>query len=90
MTTFNALAVTEFQPEPTFQVNFPEDFEPSSTPTFKAIGSLPEKCDPFATCESFGFGETVSENGGVNQQSVLQEQQLWLQNQNKIMAKHLI
>ncbi|CDY53396.1 BnaAnng12440D [Brassica napus] len=90
MTTFNALAVTEFQPQPTFQVNFPEDFEPSSTPTFKAIGSLPEKCDPFATFESFGFGETVSENGGVNQQSVLQEQQLWLQNQNKIMAKHLI
>ncbi|CAA7054096.1 unnamed protein product [Microthlaspi erraticum] len=77
MNTFNALAVTEFQPEPTFQVNVPEDFEPS-------------KCDPFATFESFGFGETVSEHGGVHQQSVLQEQQLWLQNQNKIIAKHLI
>ncbi|KAG2324164.1 hypothetical protein Bca4012_038561 [Brassica carinata] len=89
-TTFDALAVTEFQLEPTFQANFPGDFEPSSTPTFKATGSLPEKCDPFATFESFGFGETVSENGGVNQQSVLQEQQLWLQNQNKIMAKHLM
>ncbi|KAF8106474.1 hypothetical protein N665_0139s0064 [Sinapis alba] len=90
MTTFSALAVTEFQPEPTFQVNFPEDFEPSSTPTFKATGIQPVKCDPFAKFESFGFGETVSENGGVDQQSVLQEQQLWLQNQNKIMAKHLI
>ncbi|CAH8306025.1 unnamed protein product [Eruca vesicaria subsp. sativa] len=90
MTTFDALAVTEFKPEPTFQVNFPEDFEPSSTPTFKATAIQPVKCDPFATFESFGFGETVSENGGVDQQSVLQEQQLWLQNQNKIMAKHLI
>ncbi|KAJ0245056.1 Clathrin coat assembly protein AP180 [Hirschfeldia incana] len=90
MSTFNALAVTEFHPEPTFQVNFPEDFEPSSTPTFKATRSMPEKCDPFATFESFGFGETVSGNGGVNKQSVLQEQQLWLQNQNKIMARHLI
>ncbi|KAJ4914930.1 Clathrin coat assembly protein AP180 [Raphanus sativus] len=90
MTTFNALAVTEFQPEPTFQVNFPEDFEPSSTPTFKATRSSPEKCDPFATFESFGSGETVSENRGVKQQSVLQEQQLWLQNQNKIIAKHLM
>lgn len=90
MTTFSALALTEFQPEPTFQVNVPEDFEPSSTPTFKATGTLPVECDPFTTFEStFGFGETLSENGGVNQQSVLQEQQLWLQNQKKIIAKHL-
>ncbi|KFK42830.1 hypothetical protein AALP_AA1G044900 [Arabis alpina] len=83
MSTFNALGVTEFQPEPTFQVHVPEDFEPSSTPTFKA--ALPAKC----TFESFGFGETFSENGVVHQQAVLQEQQLWLQNQNKIIAKHL-
>ncbi|KAL1212347.1 Clathrin coat assembly protein [Cardamine amara subsp. amara] len=89
MTTFNTLAVTEFQPEPTFQVNVPDDFEPSSTPTFKATGVLAVKSDPFATFESFGFGETFSESGGVHQQSVLQEQQLWLQNQNKIIAKHL-
>ncbi|CAH2038885.1 unnamed protein product [Thlaspi arvense] len=89
MTTFNAFAVTEFQPEPTFQVNVPEDFEPSFTPTFKATGVLPVKCDPFSTFESFGFGETVSENGGVHQKSVLEEQQLWLQNQSKIIAKHL-
>ncbi|ESQ36422.1 hypothetical protein EUTSA_v10007033mg [Eutrema salsugineum] len=89
MTTFNALAVTEFQPEPTFQVDVPEDFEPSSTPTFKATGILPVNFDPFATFESFGFGETVSENGVVHQQSVLQEQQLWLVNQKKIIAKHL-
>lgn len=83
MTTFSALAVTE----PTFQVHIPEDFEPSSTPTFKA--ALPTKCDPFVTFESFGFGDTFSENGVVHQQAVLQEQQLWLQNQNKIIAKHL-
>lgn len=88
MTMFNSLAVTEFKPEPTFQVNVPEDFEPSSTPTFKATGLSPVK-GPFATFESFGFGDTFSENGGVHEQSVLQEQQLWLQNQNKILAKHL-
>ncbi|XP_010457575.1 PREDICTED: clathrin coat assembly protein AP180-like [Camelina sativa] len=90
ITTFNPLAMTEFQPEPTFQVNAPEDFEPSSTPTFKATGILPVKGDPFADpFESFGFGDTFSENGGVHEQSVLQEQHLWLQNQNKILAKHL-
>ncbi|KAG2320247.1 hypothetical protein Bca4012_053437 [Brassica carinata] len=88
-TTFNVLALTEFQPELTIQGNVPGDFEPSTVPTFKATRSLPEKSEPFATFESFGFGETVSENGGVDQQSVLQEQQLWLQNQNKIIAKHL-
>ncbi|KAJ4878857.1 Clathrin coat assembly protein AP180 [Raphanus sativus] len=82
-TTFNALAVTDFQ------VNVPDDFEPSTAPTFKATGSLPDKCEPFATFESFGFEESVLENGGVHEQSVLQEQQLWLQNQNKIIAKHL-
>jgi hypothetical protein len=89
MITFGGLALTGFQPEPTFQVNVPDDFEPSSTPTFKATETLPMKCDPFTTFESFGFGETFSENGGVNQQSVLQEQQIWLQNQKKIIAKHL-
>ncbi|EOA39863.1 hypothetical protein CARUB_v10008537mg [Capsella rubella] len=89
LTTFNPLAVTEFQPKPTFQVNVPEDFEPSSTPTFKAAGVLPVKGDPFTTFENFGFVDTFSENGGVHDQSVLQEQQLWLQNQNKILAKHL-
>ncbi|KAF2588697.1 hypothetical protein F2Q70_00037987 [Brassica cretica] len=57
-TAFNALALTEFQG------NVPDDFVPSSAPTFKATGSLPDKCEPFATFESFGFGESVSENGG--------------------------
>ncbi|KAJ0236128.1 Clathrin coat assembly protein AP180 [Hirschfeldia incana] len=81
-TTFNALALTDLG-------NVPDDFEPSTAPTFKATESLPGKCEPFATFESFGFGEGVSENGGVHEQSVLQEQQLWLQNQIKIIAKHL-
>ncbi|CAN8295538.1 unnamed protein product [Cochlearia groenlandica] len=72
-------AVTEFQ------VNFAEDFEP----TFKATEISPVRCDPLVTFESFGFGDKVSENGGVHQQKVLQEQQLWLQNQNKIIAKHM-
>ncbi|KAF8081150.1 hypothetical protein N665_0902s0004 [Sinapis alba] len=87
--SFNDLAWTEFKPELTFQGNVPDDFEPSTAPTFKATAILPDKCEaPFAKFESFGFGESVSENGGVHEQSVLQEQQLWLQNQNKIIAKH--
>ncbi|XP_010556975.1 PREDICTED: clathrin coat assembly protein AP180-like [Tarenaya hassleriana] len=78
--------------EPTFRANVPEDFEWSFTPTFRAVEEEASlgKCDPFGTGESFGiFGEAFVGNGKVvDQQTVLEEQQLWLQNQSRIMSKH--
>ncbi|XP_021890138.1 clathrin coat assembly protein AP180 [Carica papaya] len=77
---------------PTFFAAFP------ATPTFRA--EFPETSiefsnnedDPFAPYHSFASsstsGDSVLHSGSVDQQNLLQEQQLWLQNQNKIISKH--
>ncbi|KAJ8527862.1 hypothetical protein K7X08_015313 [Anisodus acutangulus] len=67
-------------PAPTFQ----------ATPTFSAQNNTTGAVqstnvdDPFAT---FSSSDQMF-NGITNEQNLLQEQQLWLQNQNKIIAKH--
>ncbi|OIT25002.1 PREDICTED: clathrin coat assembly protein AP180-like [Nicotiana attenuata] len=67
-------------PAPTFQ----------ATPTFTAQNSTSGAVqssveDPFAT---FSSSDQMF-NGIPNEQNLLHEQQLWLQNQNKIIAKHM-
>ncbi|XP_010522366.1 PREDICTED: clathrin coat assembly protein AP180-like [Tarenaya hassleriana] len=71
-----------FQAEPTFRANAAEDLE--SWFALPTVTSSSEERDPFANLESFGAGETIVGNG----QYVLQEQQQWLQNQDKIISKH--
>lgn len=79
-----------------FEVAFPANTDMfSSAPTFQAtptfstqnpndtFGSQNEN-DPFGA-----FGSEQLLNGSMNQQNLLQEQQLWLQQQNKIIAKHM-
>ncbi|XP_016478337.2 clathrin coat assembly protein AP180-like [Nicotiana tabacum] len=61
-----------------------------ATPTFSAQSSFSAvqrdvNSDPFGT---FSSSEQML-NGAINQQNLLHEQQLWLQNQNKIIAKHM-
>ncbi|KAM7492376.1 hypothetical protein LguiA_035297 [Lonicera macranthoides] len=68
-----------FSSAPTFQ----------ATPTFSAqnqnhTSGLQNENDPFGA-----FGSEQLLNGSMNQQILLQEQQLWLQQQNKIIAKHM-
>ncbi|KAL6287288.1 hypothetical protein ACE6H2_011678 [Prunus campanulata] len=81
---------------PTFQADEPNEF--TAAPTFfarsemKTRGALPnvENNDPFATF--FSKVTTPSEpmcNGLVNQESLLHQQRLWLEQQNKIIAKHM-
>ncbi|KAH0774140.1 hypothetical protein KY290_011277 [Solanum tuberosum] len=71
---------TSSTPAPTFQ----------ATPTFSAqnhtTGPMQSTNmdDPFAT---FSSSDQMF-NGIKNEQNLMQEQQLWLQNQNKIIAKH--
>ncbi|XP_049414367.1 clathrin coat assembly protein AP180-like [Solanum stenotomum] len=60
-------------PLPTFQ----------ATPTFSVQNDL--NSDPFGTFPS----SDQMLNGAVNQKDFSDEQQLWLQNQNKIIAKHM-
>ncbi|KAK0588523.1 hypothetical protein LWI29_002016 [Acer saccharum] len=45
--------------------------------------------DLFGSFPGLMDNKHVHSNGSVDQQNVLQEQQLWLQNQNKIIAKHI-
>ncbi|XAR55324.1 hypothetical protein NMG60_11035368 [Bertholletia excelsa] len=77
--TFNNFsAAPTFQATPTFCLQ-----APSSTST-----SREKEYDPFAsyTTTSVG-GEQVLGGGSMNQQSLFQEQQLWLQQQNKIISR---
>ncbi|CAA0837099.1 Clathrin coat assembly protein AP180 [Striga hermonthica] len=77
------------------------NFQQATTlPTFQAIPPFPMhnhqmSCgaqlasnDPFAVPYSFS-SEPMYSDSHVDQQSVLYEQQLWLRNQNKIIAKHM-
>ncbi|KAJ4730110.1 clathrin coat assembly protein [Melia azedarach] len=73
-----------FSVAPTFQ----------ATPTFssrspnESAKGLQSEDDPFGPCSDF-VADNFAPNGSVDQQMVLQQQQLWLQNQNKIIAKHM-
>ncbi|XP_027094058.1 clathrin coat assembly protein AP180-like [Coffea arabica] len=100
--TTTAAAADQFQLEfpateaysfaPTFQAAEPAvpTFKASLPPTFSAqdptgTAMVPElENDPFATV----FSSDQMLNASMNQQNFLHEQQLWLQNQTKIIAKH--
>ncbi|CAK9184089.1 unnamed protein product [Ilex paraguariensis] len=83
-----------------FQAVFPGAETFSSAPTFQAAPTfsaqntndttlaLQNENDPFATCSTALANEEMF-NGSRNQQNFLHEQQLWLQHQNKIIAKHM-
>jgi hypothetical protein len=72
-----------------------ENFSETTTgPTFCAknpnetIATVGNEEDPFATWHGEMANEHIS-NGSMNQQSLLHQQQLWLEQQNKIIAKHI-
>ncbi|XP_008230050.1 PREDICTED: clathrin coat assembly protein AP180 [Prunus mume] len=94
--TFGAHNRSDTAMAPTFQADEPNEF--TAAPTFfarssmKTRGAFPnvENNDPFATF--FSKVTTPSEptcNGLVNQESLLHQQRLWLEQQNKIIAKHM-
>ncbi|XP_022877269.1 clathrin coat assembly protein AP180 isoform X1 [Olea europaea var. sylvestris] len=68
----------------------------SSAPTFSAQNpnevsfAAQIENDPFAPYSSTTFSNDQMFNSTMSQQNLLQEQQLWLQNQNKIIAKHMV
>ncbi|CAI9757285.1 unnamed protein product [Fraxinus pennsylvanica] len=68
----------------------------SSAPTFsvqnpnKASSAAQIENDLFSPYLSTTFSNDQAFNSSMSQQNVLQEQQLWLQNQNKIIAKHMV
>ncbi|KAA8524747.1 hypothetical protein F0562_011170 [Nyssa sinensis] len=83
------------------QAVFPASDLFSSTPTFQttptfcaqnpndAPMALQDQNDPFATFSTAIVTHEQMFDGSVNQQNLLHEQQLWLQHQNKIIAKHM-
>uniref|UniRef100_A0A5B7BXR3 ENTH domain-containing protein n=1 Tax=Davidia involucrata TaxID=16924 RepID=A0A5B7BXR3_DAVIN len=75
---FSSAAAPTFQATPTFCAQNPDDTRVA----------LQNENDPFATFSTAVVTEQMFD-GSVNQQNLLQEQQLWLQHQNKIIAKHM-
>ncbi|KAF5481001.1 hypothetical protein F2P56_001697 [Juglans regia] len=76
---------------PTFRVQNSNETE--EAPTFytknpnETTAVIPNEKDPFETCTA-AMAYTHVSNGSMNQQSLLHDQQqLWLENQNKIIAK---
>lgn len=67
-----------FQAMPTFSTQNPSQ----SRTTFE------NKDDPFGPCLAISADKHVAAES-IDQKLLLQEQQLWLQNQNKIIAKHM-
>ncbi|PIN18700.1 Clathrin assembly protein AP180 [Handroanthus impetiginosus] len=78
------------------------EFPATSAPTFQAIPSFSMQNqnqtsfaaqnvdDPFGESSCFGlFSSEPMCSSSMDQQTLLHEQQLWLQNQNKIIAKHM-
>ncbi|KAK4492818.1 hypothetical protein RD792_000143 [Penstemon davidsonii] len=71
-----------------------------STPTFQVVPtfsvqnsnqdlfSMKNENDPFACVDAFSGDEKIL-GSSMNQQDFLQEQELWVRNQNKIIAKHM-
>ena len=89
-----------FQATPAFFAQSPNEM---ATPTFQAkptsISQHPngttaafqdDEYDPFAPWPTMKANNNVSSDGSLDQQNVLLQQELWLQNQNKIMAKHIV
>ncbi|XWS36747.1 hypothetical protein CRYUN_Cryun20dG0112300 [Craigia yunnanensis] len=89
-----------FKARPTFFAQSPSEM---ATPTFPAmptsISQNPNgtteafqdhEYDPFAPWPTMKANNNVSSDGSVDQQNVLLQQELWLQNQNKIMARHIL
>ncbi|KAK6134693.1 hypothetical protein DH2020_031618 [Rehmannia glutinosa] len=70
------ISVPTFQATPTFSAQ-----NPYNTPF-----PVQNENDPFACGAEFSGEQTFSSS--TDQQNLLHEQQLWLQNQNKIIAKH--
>ncbi|XP_041003047.1 clathrin coat assembly protein AP180-like [Juglans microcarpa x Juglans regia] len=76
---------------PTFRVQNSDETE--EAPAFytknpnETTAVIPNEKDPFETCTA-AMAYTHVSNGSMNQQSLLHDQQqLWLENQNKIIAK---
>ncbi|KAI3465608.1 hypothetical protein Pfo_022271 [Paulownia fortunei] len=69
-------------PQPYMQQTLPNN--PNQT-TFTAQNEN----DPFAVPCSASFSSEPMLSSSMNQQNLLHEQQLWLRNQNKIIAKHM-
>ncbi|KAL2476759.1 Clathrin coat assembly protein [Abeliophyllum distichum] len=69
-----------FQATPTFSVQNPN----------QASFAVQIENDPFAPYLSTAIYNDQMFNSSMNQQNFLHEQQLWLQHQNKIIAKHMV
>ncbi|XVF21037.1 hypothetical protein REPUB_Repub12eG0056000 [Reevesia pubescens] len=89
-----------FQATPTFIAQSPNEM---ATPTFQAmpasISQNPngtttmyqdDEYDPFAPWPNIKANNNVSSDGSLDQQNVLLQQELWLQNQNKIITRHIV
>ncbi|KAK4369367.1 hypothetical protein RND71_013159 [Anisodus tanguticus] len=80
MDTNTAADMFSSTPAPTFQATPTFSGQNSSSPMQTDLNS-----DPFGTFP----GSDQMLNGASSQKDFSQEQQLWLQNHNKIIAKHL-
>ncbi|XVE72454.1 hypothetical protein DITRI_Ditri11bG0040400 [Diplodiscus trichospermus] len=94
------LMASTFQATPTFFTQSPNEI--MAAPTYQAmptsISQNPngttavyqdDEYDPFAPWPTMKANNNVSSDGSVDQQVLLQ-QELWLQNQNKIMERHIL
>ncbi|XVE78396.1 hypothetical protein DITRI_Ditri13aG0141700 [Diplodiscus trichospermus] len=88
------------QATPTFFAEIPSEM---AAPTFQAMptfisqnpngttaGFQGDEYDPFAPWPTVKANKNASSDGSVDQQNLLLQQELWLQNQNKIMARHIL
>ncbi|KAG8387054.1 hypothetical protein BUALT_Bualt03G0213100 [Buddleja alternifolia] len=70
------------------EIRLPEaSIEPVIAPTFSAQNPNVSENDRFACADEFSGEQMLSSS--TDQQNLMQEQHLWLQNQNKIIAKRL-
>ncbi|KAL5797961.1 hypothetical protein ACOSQ2_002781 [Xanthoceras sorbifolium] len=89
--TFSAQNSDQAAVAPTFTI---QNFDKTSMfPTFSTQDSGQNATafqdDLFGSFPAVMDNKHIRSNGSVDQQNVLQEQQLWLQNQNKIISKHI-
>ncbi|XP_022769951.1 clathrin coat assembly protein AP180-like [Durio zibethinus] len=105
-TNDNAAFPDNFSMAPTFQATpafFAQSPNEMATPTFHAIPTSisqdpkgttaafkDDDYDPFGQWPTMKAKNNVSPDGSVDQQNVLLQQELWLQNQDKIMARHIV
>ncbi|KAJ7964797.1 clathrin coat assembly protein AP180 [Quillaja saponaria] len=99
--TFSAKSSTETNVKPTFSTQNPKEAMPAPTfhawgfdetsaaPTFSTKSAAPtDQNDPFEQWPSATASEHMA-IVSVNEQSLLQQQQTWLEKQNKIIAKYM-